>query len=89
MLVPATFSQTTEDGHPSYLGQDAVDKEMISMTPQKASSSESLTDSESDWIEPAWHLYSSNTFQSIEREKVFDAFRLLQINPSIQVTVDA
>nr|XP_010919629.1 uncharacterized protein LOC105043677 [Elaeis guineensis] len=81
--VPSTFSQT-EDGHPSYLGQVAVDKEMIPTTPQKASSIESLTDSESDWIEPAWHLYSSNTFQSKEREKVFDAFRLLQINPSIQ-----
>ncbi|KAG1354436.1 hypothetical protein COCNU_07G005480 [Cocos nucifera] len=84
IFVPSTFSQTTENGHPSYLGHVAVDKEMIPTTPQKASSIESLTDSESDWIEPALHLYSSNTFQSKEHEKVFDAFRLLQINPSIQ-----
>ncbi|XP_026663011.2 uncharacterized protein LOC113463161 [Phoenix dactylifera] len=84
IFVPVTFSRTTEDGHPSYLDQVAVDKEIISATPQKASSIESSTDSESDWIEPAWNLYSSNSFQSKEREKVFDAFRLLQINPSIQ-----
>ncbi|KAL0913011.1 hypothetical protein M5K25_016440 [Dendrobium thyrsiflorum] len=44
-------------------------------------------ESQSDWIEPVMHLYSSKNCQSREREKVLDAFRLLQMNPSIQKVV--
>ncbi|KAJ6835564.1 uncharacterized protein M6B38_332530 [Iris pallida] len=81
IFVPVTFSQVTEDIYPSPRSEVTVDK-MITLTDvtQGLSSSES----ESDWIEPAMHLYSSRASQSYEHGKVLDAFRLLQINPSVQ-----
>ncbi|CAA6656164.1 unnamed protein product [Spirodela intermedia] len=47
----------------------------------------SSSESESDWIEPTLHLCSRTSVDSRVHEKVVDAFRLLQTNPSIKRTV--
>lgn len=41
------------------------------------------SESKSDWIEPIPYVYYPNAMQS----QVWDAFRLLEINPSVQVTL--
>ncbi|URE06475.1 hypothetical protein MUK42_27360 [Musa troglodytarum] len=62
-----------------------VDKEIVSFDEfERGCSAEFSTESESDWIEPAMHLFSSNSSQSKQCEKVYDAFNLLKISPSIQ-----
>ncbi|XP_072986932.1 uncharacterized protein [Typha latifolia] len=84
IFVPVTFSGVQEAGYPSFSDQGAVDKKIVS---EAASGGSSELSTESDWIEPSMHLYSSGAFQSEGREKVLDAFHLLQINPSIQKMV--
>lgn len=80
------FSQVAEDGYAANLEQNAADKEAIPAAKSEGSSDEFSAESHSDWIEPTMNLYSSSTSLSRGREKVYDAFRLLQINPSVQVT---
>nr|CAD1818723.1 unnamed protein product [Ananas comosus var. bracteatus] len=86
-FVPAMFSQVAEDGYASNLEQNAADKEVIPAANSGGSSDEFSAESHSDWIEPTMNLYTSRTSLSREREKVYDAFRLLQINPSVQKMV--
>ncbi|KAJ6849603.1 uncharacterized protein M6B38_267815 [Iris pallida] len=81
IFVPVTFSQVTEDRYPSPRTEVTVEK-VITLT--DVTQGLSSSDSESDWIEPAMHLYSSRSSQSHESRKVLDAFRSLQINPSVQ-----
>ncbi|CAL9160553.1 unnamed protein product [Musa hybrid cultivar] len=83
-LVPVTLPQVAEDGSPISV-QGVVEKEIISIDEfERGCSAEFSTESESDWIEPAMHLFSSNSSQSKQCEKVYDAFNLLKISPSIQ-----
>ncbi|XP_020095233.1 uncharacterized protein LOC109714906 isoform X2 [Ananas comosus] len=86
-FVPAMFSQVAEDGYASNLEQNAADKEVIPAAKSGGSSDEFSAESHSDWIEPTMNLYTSRTSLSREHEKVYDAFRLLQINPSVQKMV--
>nr|CAD1818733.1 unnamed protein product [Ananas comosus var. bracteatus] len=83
-FVPVMFSQVAEDGYASNLEQNAADKELIPAAKSGGSSDEFSAESHSDWIEPTMNLYTSSTSLLREREKVYDAFRLLQINPSVQ-----
>ncbi|PKA46450.1 hypothetical protein AXF42_Ash012582 [Apostasia shenzhenica] len=78
MFVLITMSGT-EGSLP--VEENENDKAMISA--HKFSRSLSA-ESQSDWIEPPMHLYSSKACECQEREKVLDAFRLLQFNSSIQ-----
>ncbi|MQL85810.1 hypothetical protein Taro_018333 [Colocasia esculenta] len=82
MFVPVTFSEEIEDQSSSTMEKYINDKTVMINSMHRVPSSES----ESDWIEPAFQLCGSNNFQSQAREKVIDAFHLLQINPSIKVT---
>lgn len=81
IFVPVTFSQVTEDRYTSPQTEVTVEK-VITLT--DVTQGFSSSDSESDWIEHAMHLYSSRSSQSHESQKVLDAFRSLQINPSVQ-----
>lgn len=80
MFISVPFGEIIE--RPPHEQEEVKEKALIStkILPRSLS-----TESQSDWIEPVMHLYSSKNCQSQEREKVLDAFRLLQMNPSIQV----
>ncbi|XP_020585246.1 uncharacterized protein LOC110027933 [Phalaenopsis equestris] len=82
LFIPVPFGEIIE--RPPHEQEEVKDKAAIStkILPRSLSS-----ESQSDWIEPVMHLYSSKNSQSQEREKVLDAFRLLQMNPSIQKVV--
>ncbi|KAH0456544.1 hypothetical protein IEQ34_014451 [Dendrobium chrysotoxum] len=82
MFIPVPFGEIIERSH--HEQEEVKDKAVTStkILPRSLS-----TESQSDWIEPVMHLYSSKNCQSREREKVLDAFRLLQMNPSIQKVV--
>lgn len=82
MFVPLSLAEQIENFPPEQL--EVKDKAVISTSIFPRSLS---TGSQSDWIEPAMYLYSSKARHSQEREKVLDAFRLLQINPSVQKVV--
>ncbi|KAG0458949.1 hypothetical protein HPP92_022077 [Vanilla planifolia] len=82
IFVPVIFPEVIEGS--SIEQEDVKDKAVVSTNTLPRTLS---TGSQSDWVEPAMHLYSSKTYKSQEREKVLDAFRLLQINPSIQKIV--
>ncbi|KAK8941200.1 hypothetical protein KSP39_PZI009734 [Platanthera zijinensis] len=82
MFVPISLGEKIESFPPEQL--EVKDKAVISTSIFPRSLS---TGSQSDWIEPAMYLYSSKARHSQEREKVLDAFRLLQINPSVQKVV--
>lgn len=43
------------------------------------------TGSELDWVEPSLHLCNSRTLQPLGSDRVFDAFHLMQTEPSVQV----
>ncbi|KAK1261341.1 hypothetical protein QJS04_geneDACA018449 [Acorus gramineus] len=82
IFVPVSFSQAVEDGFFSPLDDDVADHmtNYTDMKWQTASSSES----DMEWIEPPMHLYNLKTPETQGLNKVVDAFRLLQTNPSIQ-----
>lgn len=82
VFIPVSLAEEIEKFPHERL--EAKDKAIISakIFPRSLS-----TGSQSDWIEPAMHLYNSKSCHSQEREKVLDAFRLLQVNPSIQRVV--
>lgn len=42
-------------------------------------------DAELDWVEPSLHLSNSRALQPYGPDRVYDAFHLLQTDPSIQV----
>ncbi|XP_062163105.1 uncharacterized protein LOC133870081 [Alnus glutinosa] len=44
----------------------------------------SPTGSELDWVEPSLHLCNSRTLQPLGSDRVFDAFHLMQTEPSVQ-----
>ncbi|KAL0341126.1 UNVERIFIED_CONTAM: hypothetical protein Sradi_4629400 [Sesamum radiatum] len=44
----------------------------------------SLSEFEKDWVEPSLHLPNSRMFQTFGSDRVYDAFHLLQTEPSVQ-----
>ncbi|KAL0452582.1 UNVERIFIED_CONTAM: hypothetical protein Slati_1236300 [Sesamum latifolium] len=44
----------------------------------------SLSEFEKDWVEPSLHLANSRMFQTYGSDRVYDAFHLLQTEPSVQ-----
>ncbi|XP_020676417.2 uncharacterized protein LOC110095289 isoform X2 [Dendrobium catenatum] len=84
MFIPVPFGEIIER---SPHEQEEVKDKAVTSTTTKILPRSLSAESQSDWIEPVMHLYSSKNCQSREREKVLDAFRLLQMNPSIQKVV--
>ncbi|KAI3432146.1 uncharacterized protein J3R85_007539 [Psidium guajava] len=73
------YSQYVRDRFSPYVDKDLTDqvKNTSNLLPRVSSSG-----SEMDWIEPAVHLCNSGALQPYER--VYDAFHLLQRDPSVQ-----
>ncbi|XP_043718029.1 uncharacterized protein LOC122665975 [Telopea speciosissima] len=71
VVAPALYSRFCEDRSSSF------DKDVTDHTTDPARS-------ELDWIEPTLHLYNPRLSQSHQNGRVYDAFHLLQTEPSIQ-----
>ncbi|XP_043718030.1 uncharacterized protein LOC122665976 [Telopea speciosissima] len=71
-VAPALYSRFCEDQSFSSLDKDVTDH------------TEDPARSELDWIEPTLHLYNPRLSQSHQYGRVYDAFHLLQTEPSIQ-----
>lgn len=84
MLAPVSCPQFGDTGSPSSLKNETTDQFANSTDLTNWLSSD---ESKSDWIEPAPYFYNPGAIQSQAYDNVFDAFRLLQINPSVQVTL--
>ncbi|XP_010258847.1 PREDICTED: uncharacterized protein LOC104598470 [Nelumbo nucifera] len=81
IIAPALCSQIVEDRSPS-----SSDKDVIHQigSPTSFMHRDSLYGSPKDWIEPALNLYNPRVSQSRQCERVYDAFHLLQTEPSVQ-----
>lgn len=85
VLEPSYFSYSTNDGLGYKSNEDTTDEltSSINLTREALSSSGSV----SDWIEPSMHICNSKLLQSYGSNRVYDAFHLLQTEPSIQKMV--
>lgn len=83
VLEPTYFAYSTNDGLGYKSNEDTTDEltSSINLTREVLSSSGSV----SDWIEPSMHICNSKLLQSYGSNRVYDAFHLLQTEPSIQV----
>nr|XP_010318167.1 uncharacterized protein LOC101263682 isoform X3 [Solanum lycopersicum] len=85
VLEPTYFAYSTNDGL-GYKSNEDTSNELtssINLTHEVLSSSGSV----SDWIEPSIHICNSKLLQSYGSNRVYDAFYLLQTEPSIQKMV--
>lgn len=82
VLEPSYFSCSTNDGLGYNSNEDKTDELTSSINLMREVSS---SGSVSDWIEPSMHICNSKLIQSYGANRVFDAFHLLQTEPSIQV----
>ena len=73
VFEPPSYSNLVRDKFASDLKKDAADQVT------------SPTGSELDWVEPPFHLCNSRVLQPHGSNKVYDAFHMLQTEPSIQV----
>ncbi|KAJ3680609.1 hypothetical protein LUZ60_016887 [Juncus effusus] len=82
--------------HSSFYGDDenknleknTEEQERVSIPRSNRSSAEISTGSESDWMEPTFHACNQlSSSSSKDRQKVLEAFRLLQTSPSVQKMV--
>ncbi|KAK6794261.1 hypothetical protein RDI58_007714 [Solanum bulbocastanum] len=85
VLDPTYFAYSTNDGLGYISNEDTTDEltSSINLTREVLSSSGSV----SDWIEPSIHICNSKLLQSYGSNRVYDAFHLLQTEPSIQKMV--
>ncbi|XP_055826763.1 uncharacterized protein LOC129895130 isoform X2 [Solanum dulcamara] len=85
VLEPTYFAYSTNDGLGYKSNEDTADEltSSINLTREVLSSSGSV----SDWIEPSMHICNSKLLQSYGSNRVYDAFHLLQTEPSIQKIV--
>ncbi|XP_015069734.1 uncharacterized protein LOC107014368 isoform X2 [Solanum pennellii] len=85
VLEPTYFAYSTDDGLGYKSNEDTSDEltSSINLTHEVLSSSGSV----SDWIEPSIHICNSKLLQSYGSNRVYDAFHLLQTEPSIQKMV--
>ncbi|XP_020263519.1 uncharacterized protein LOC109839488 [Asparagus officinalis] len=86
IFVPITSTQVAEVKYPSSVDGEVVD-EVISST--EVISRDCSSESESDWIEPALHLYNSRSSQYSGKEHILDAVHLFQTNPPFKRMVSA
>lgn len=77
-----TCPQFSDNGSPLSLSMETI-AELTNSTDLTHLHSSDESESKSDWIEPAPYVYYPDAMQS----QVWDAFRLLQIDPSVQVTL--
>ena len=84
VFVPVAFSEISEVEYAFSVDEDVVDKVV---TTTDVALRECPTESESDWIEPALHLYNSKSFQAYGQENILDAVRLFQINQPFKVAL--
>lgn len=73
VFEPPSYSNLVRDKFASDLEKDVADQVT------------SPTGSELDWVEPSFHLCNSRVLQPHGSNKVYDAFHMLQTEPSIQV----
>ncbi|MCD7453586.1 hypothetical protein HAX54_021529 [Datura stramonium] len=85
VLEPSYISYSTNDGLGYKSNEDTTDEltGSINLTREVLSSSGSV----SDWIEPSMHICNSKLLQTYGSNRVYDAFHLLQTEPSIQKMV--
>ncbi|KAH0686163.1 hypothetical protein KY289_016926 [Solanum tuberosum] len=85
VLEPTYFAYSTNNGLGYKSNEDTTDELTSSsnLTREVLSSSGSV----SDWIEPSIHICNSKLLQSYGSNRVYDAFHLLQTEPSIQKMV--
>ncbi|XP_060203357.1 uncharacterized protein LOC132631697 isoform X1 [Lycium barbarum] len=84
VLEPSYFSCSTNDGLGYNSNEDKTDELSSSLDLSREVSS---SGSVSDWIEPSLHICNSKLLQSYGASRVFDAFHMLQTEPSIQKMV--
>ncbi|XP_009802233.1 uncharacterized protein LOC107778812 isoform X2 [Nicotiana tabacum] len=84
VLEPSHFSYSTNDGLGYNSNEDKTDELTSSINLMREVSS---SGSMSDWIEPSMHICNSKLIQSYGANQLFDAFHLLQTEPSIQKMV--
>ncbi|KAK4351168.1 hypothetical protein RND71_030481 [Anisodus tanguticus] len=85
VLEPSYFSCSSNNSLGYKSNEDTTDEltSSINLTREVLSSSGSV----SDWIEPSMHICNSKLLQSYGSSRVYDAFHLLQTEPSIQKMV--
>lgn len=83
VLEPSYFSDSTKGGLGYKSNKDTTAElaSSINLMREVRSSSGSA----SDWIEPSMHICNSKLLKSYGSNRVYDAFHLLQTEPSIQV----
>lgn len=72
VFEPPSYSNLVRDKFASDLEKDVADQVT------------SPTGSELDWVEPSFHLCNSRVLQPHGSNKVYDAFHMLQTEPSVQ-----
>ncbi|KAJ3706694.1 hypothetical protein LUZ61_010399 [Rhynchospora tenuis] len=75
--IPSVLPQERDDDENSDSG--TAESEVVSVPRMSASA-----ESESDWIEPVFHVCSEISSSSNNRQKALEAFHQLKVNPSIQ-----
>ncbi|KAL9237133.1 hypothetical protein vseg_011719 [Gypsophila vaccaria] len=83
-LHPSQRSETTTEEVLSDADLDMPDHEMSATNTLQRGSSKG---SDLDWVEPSMQLYDQRLAHSYGWEKVYDAFHLLQTEPSVQKMV--
>ncbi|KAJ8552824.1 hypothetical protein K7X08_020217 [Anisodus acutangulus] len=85
VLEPSYFLCSSNNSLGYKSNEDTTDEltSSINLTREVLSSSGSV----SDWIEPSMHICNSKLLQSYGSNRVYDAFHLLQTEPSIQKMV--
>lgn len=73
VFEPASYSNLVRDKFASDLENDVADQVT------------SPTGSELDWVEPSFRLCNSGVLQPHGSDRVYDAFHMLQTEPSVQV----
>lgn len=85
VIAPTRYTKTIENRFGSTTMKDGADQ-MMNAT-DFAHGVLHPTNSQLNWAEPASHLYNPQSAQSQAYDHMFNAFHLLQINPSIQVMI--
>lgn len=84
VIVPTRYTKTIENRFGSTTMKDGADQMMNATNFAHGVSS---TNWHLNWAEPAFHLYNPQSAQSQGYDHMFNAFHLLQINPSVQVMI--
>ncbi|KAG8390241.1 hypothetical protein BUALT_Bualt01G0063300 [Buddleja alternifolia] len=83
-LKPPSYTHFPKRKRDEDTGKDDVMDEVIIDTMGYETTFSSSAESEMDWIEPSLHLCNSRMLRTHGSDRVYDAFHLLQTEPSVQ-----